>query len=112
MVNYITFKISLENIKIAKNNLLPELFTRARAQAIEQRDQILTFEIYCQCDCTSKEDSQSADSFKVTNQGRFEKVSKRIAYAKQTLESAGDSDQSDWRFFLDRIREVAPEMLH
>lgn len=94
------------------NNLLPELFARARAQAIEQRDQILTFEIYCKCDCTTKEDRQPADSFKITNRGRFKNASKRITGAKQTLESTGDNSQSDWQFFLDRIREVAPEMLN
>ena len=94
------------------NNLLPELFSRARAQAVEQRDQILTFEIYCKCDCTSKADRQPTDSFKITNQGRFEIVSKRITSARQTLESAGDSRQSDWQFFLDRVGEVAPEMLN
>lgn len=93
------------------NNLLPELFARARVQAIEQRDQILTFEIYCKCDCTTKEDRQPADSFKITNRGRFKNASKRITYAKQTLESTGDSSQCDWQFFLDRIGEVAPEML-
>ena len=94
------------------NNLLPELFARARVQAIEQRDQILTFEIHCKCDCTTNEDRQPADLFKITNRGRFKNVSKRITYAKQTLESTGDRSQSDWRFFLDRIREVAPEMLN
>ncbi len=94
------------------NNLLPELFARARVQAIEQRDQTLTFEIYCKCDCTTKEDRQPADSFKSTNRGRFKNVSKRITYAKQTLKSTGDRSQSDWRFFLDRIREVSPEMLN
>ena len=94
------------------NNLLPELFAKARVQAIEQRDQILTFEIYCKCDCTTKEDRQPADSFKITNRGRFKNASKRITYAKQTLESTGDSSQSDWQFFLGRIGEVAPEMLN
>ena len=94
------------------NNLLPELFARARVQAIEQRDQILTFEIYCKCNCTTKEDRQPADSFKITNRGRFKNVSKRITCAKQTLESHGDSSQSDWQFFLDRVGEVAPEMLN
>jgi hypothetical protein len=94
------------------NNLLPELFARARVQAIEQRDQILTFEIHCKCDCTTNEDRQPADLFKITNRGRFKNVSKRITYAKQTLKSTGDRSQSDWRFFLDRIREVSPEMLN
>jgi hypothetical protein len=94
------------------NNLLPELFARARAQAIEQRDQILTFDVYCKCGCTTKEDRQPADSFKITNRGRFKNASKRITYAKQTLESTGDNSQSDWPFFLDRIGEVAPEMLN
>ncbi len=90
------------------NNLHPELFARARVQAVEQRDQILTFDIYCKCDCTTKEERQPADAFKITNRGRFKNASKRVTNAKQTL---GDSRQSDWQFFLDRIREVAPEML-
>lgn len=93
------------------NNLHSELFARARAQAIERRDQILTFEIYCKCDCTTKEDRQLADSFKVTSRGRFKNVSQRITYAKQNQESLGGSRQSDWQFFLDRVRDVAPEML-
>ncbi len=93
------------------NNLHPELFVKAKVQAIEQRDQILTFEIYCKCNCTTKEDSQPADSFKITNRGRFKNASKRITHAKKILESTGDSSQSDWQFFLNRIREVAPEML-
>ncbi len=94
------------------NNLHPELFARAKDQAVEQREQVLTFEIYCKCDCTSSENRQPADSFKLTNRGRFEKVSERITCAKQALESTDDSSQRDWQFFLDRIREVAPEMLN
>jgi hypothetical protein len=92
-------------------NLHPKLFTRAKDQAIEQRDQILSFEIYCQCDCTTPENRQPADLFKCTNQGRFENVSKRIVSARQALEETGDDSQGHWPFFLDRIREVAPEML-
>jgi len=93
------------------SNLHPELFVRARTQAIEQRDQILTIEIYCKCGCTTPENRQPADSFKIANRGRFESVSKRIAYARQATEETGDNLQDDWQFFLDRIREVAPEML-
>jgi hypothetical protein len=105
------FKNAMKGLQYL-NNLLPELFAKARVQAAEQRDQILTFEIYCTCDCTVKEDRQPADSFKITNQGRFEKVTKRITCARQTLESTDDSRQSDWQFFLDRLGEVAPEMLN
>jgi hypothetical protein len=94
------------------NNLHPELFARARVQAIEQRSQTLTFEIFCNCDCTTKEDRQPADSFKIKNRGRFKNTSKRITYARQTLENTGNNSQNDWQFFLDRIREVAPEMLN
>jgi len=93
------------------STLLPELFAKARVQAIEQRDQILNFEIDCKCNCTTKEDRQPADSFKITHRGRFKKVSKRITYAKQVLERTGHSQQSDSQFFLDRVSEVAPEML-
>ncbi len=94
------------------HNLLPELFARARVQAIEQRDQILTFDIYCKCGCTTKEDRQPADSFKITNQGRLKNTSKRITCVRQALEGSGGNSQSDWQFFLDRINEVAPEMLN
>jgi len=93
------------------SNLHPELFVRARAQAIEQRDQVLTLEIYCKCGCTTPENRQPTDSFKIANQGRFESVSKRIAYAKQTIEVPDGNSQGAWQFFLDRIREIAPEML-
>ena len=93
------------------SNLHPELFVRARTQAIEQRDQILTFEIYCKCGCTTPENRQPADSFKIASRGRFQSISKRIAYARQATEDTGDNLQDDWQFFLDRIREVAPEML-
>ena len=106
----ISFNNAMKGLRYL-NNLLPELFARARVQAIEQRDQILTCEIYCKCDCTTKEDRQPADSFKITNRGRFKNASKRITCARQTLESTGDSSQSNWQFFLDRIREIAPEML-
>ena len=94
------------------NNLHPELFARAMTQAVGQRDQILTFEIYCKCNCATREDSQPADLFKATNRGRFKNASERITCARQTLEGTDDSCQSDWQFFLDRIREVAPEMLN
>lgn len=93
------------------SNLHPELFVRARTQAIEQRDQILTSEIYCKCGCTTPDNRQPADSFKIASRGRFQSVSKRIAYARQAKPVPGDNSQCDWQFFLDRIGEVAPEML-
>jgi hypothetical protein len=93
------------------HKLLPELFAKARAQAIEQRNQVLTFEIYCQCNCTTTINSRPADAFKSTDQGRFEAVSKRITAARQALEDTEDSRQGHWQFFLDRIREITPEML-
>lgn len=92
-------------------NLHPELFVRARDQAIMQREQILTFEIYCKCDCTDPENRQPADSFKFTSRGRFENVSKRITSARQTPEGTVDKSNVDWQFFLDRIGEIAPELL-
>ena len=94
------------------HKLLPELFAKARTQAIEQRDQVLTFEIYCQCNCTTPENCRPADAFKITDQGRFEVVSKRINSAKQALEVHDDNLKLQWSFFLDRIKEIAPEMLH
>jgi hypothetical protein len=106
----VSFNNAMKGLRYLKN-LLPELFARAREQAVEQRAQILTFEIYCKCDCTPIADRQPADSFKATNRGRFRNVSKRITSARQTLESTDDSRQGDWQFFLDRVGEVAPEML-
>ena len=91
--------------------LHPELFATASAQAIEQRDQILTCEIYCKCGCTNPENRQPADSFKIADRGRFGSVSKRISYAMQPPEVKSDNSHEDWQFFLDRVREVAPEML-
>lgn len=94
------------------SSLHPELFARAKAQAIEQRDQILSFEIDCKCDCSTKEEREPARSFEITNQGRFKVVSKRISDAKQTIESSDNSGPVNWQFFLARIREVSPEMLN
>lgn len=91
--------------------LHPELFARARDLAIEQRDQVLTCELYCKCDCVTTENSRPADSFRLTARGRFEKVAQRISHAKQALEGPGDKSQDPWLFFLDRIMEIAPEML-
>lgn len=93
------------------HDLHPQLFARAKEQAIEQREQILSFDIYCQCDCTNPENRSHTDAFKITDHGRFENVSKRISLAKKSLEDAGDNDQGHWPFFLDRVREIAPEML-
>lgn len=93
------------------HSLHPELFARGRAQVIAQRDQILTFEIYCKCCSTTKQDRQPADSFHRTDSGRFKAVSKRIAQARKSLVQTGANHQVDWQFFLDRIREVTPEML-
>ena len=93
------------------SRLHSELFARARVQALEQREQVLSFEIYCPCDCTTPESREPADSFKNTSRGRFEKVSRRISSARRSLETNDDNGQSHWQFFLDRIGEVAPEML-
>jgi hypothetical protein len=93
------------------HTLHPELFARARAQAIEQRNQILICEIYCKCGCTNQENRQPADAFKVAGRGRFEGVSKRIALARQTPGLTADMSDPDWQFFLDRVMEMAPEML-
>lgn len=93
------------------STLHPELFAAARAEAIERRDQILTNEIHCKCGCTNPENRQPADSFKVTDRGRFGKVAKRIDFAMQSPDGQSDNSHEDWQFFLDRIREIAPEML-
>lgn len=91
--------------------LHPELFARARSLAIEQREQILTCELYCKCGCTTPENRQPAKSFKMTSRGRFTSVSKRIEHARQSPGTADDMSDPDWQFFLDRVMEVAPEML-
>jgi hypothetical protein len=104
------FKNAMKGLQYL-HNLHPKVFARARDLAIEQRDQILSFEIYCQCDCTTPENRPPADLFKSTNQGRFKNVSERISFAKQTLQEDGDDNTGHWQFFLDRVGEVAPEML-
>lgn len=93
------------------HNLLPELFAMARAQAIEQRAEILTGEVYCPCHCTTAANSRPVDSFALSNQGRFANLSGRIASARQALAAEGDNRQAHWQFFLDRIRDIAPEIL-
>lgn len=105
-----SFDNAMKGLQYLKT-LHPELFTRARVQAIEQRDQILTFEIDCKCGCGTKEEHQPADSFKTSERGRFKAVSRRIASARQALKSHDDSGQVNWQFFLDRIKEISPEML-
>lgn len=102
------FKNAMQGLQYLYN-LHPKLFSRAKGQAIESRDKILSFEIYCKCNCTTAEDRLPADSFKMTSKGRFEAVSKRITLARQALND--DNLQDYWHFFLDRIREVSPEML-
>ena len=91
--------------------LHPELFAAARTRVLEQRDQILTCDIYCKCRCTTPEDRQPADSFEIADRGRFGKVAKRIAFARQSSDIQNNHSHEDWQFFLDRVREVAPEML-
>lgn len=93
------------------HTLHPEIFAKAKELAASHRDQILTLEIYCKCGCTTPKSSRPADSFTNSNQGRFENVSRRIAAAKKALNAAGDYGPVEWQFFLDRIRDVAPEML-
>lgn len=93
------------------STLHPEIFATARARAIEQRDQILSSEIHCKCGCSTPENRQPADSFKQADRGRFGNVSKRIVFARQSLDAQSDNSYEDWQFFLDRVREVAPEML-
>jgi hypothetical protein len=67
--------------------------------------------MYCKCDCITPEDSHPADSFKLTDRGRFEAVSKRISFARKALEGAVDNSRDHWAFFLERVEEIAPEML-
>ena len=91
--------------------LHPELFAKAKAQAVAQRDRILTCEIHCKCGCTSPENCQTADSFGIAERGRLANVSNRIASARQVLADAGGNSPDDRQFFLDRVGEIAPEML-
>ncbi len=89
----------------------PKLFAQARERAIEQKELILTGEIYCKCDCASAEECMPADNFKMTGQGRFAKVSNRITNARKSL-AGGEADSlNDWQFFLNRVTEIAPDML-
>ena len=94
------------------SNINPELFARARGQAIEQREQILTVDLYCKCDCTTPENRQPAETFTKTNRGRFENVSRRISEAQAAIKASDDKQSEFWQFFLERISEVAPEMLN
>ena len=92
-------------------NLHPDLFARARALAIEQRDQVLTCDLDCKCNCINREDRQPAESFSLTNHGRFKNISQRIVSARQSLSNMEGKRQGHWQFLLDRIGEVAHEML-
>lgn len=94
------------------SNLHPELFATAREQAIEERDQVLTFEVDCSCECATDEEQQAADSFEVSDTGRLRAVSKRLQTAQQAPEPSDNKSSVNWPFFLDRIREIAPEMLN
>jgi hypothetical protein len=93
------------------STLHPELFARAREQAVEQRDRILTCEIYCKCGCTTPDNCQPAESFEIASRGRFANVAQRIRFSVQSPDSTGDNSHEDWQFFLDRVRDIAPEML-
>lgn len=93
------------------NHLFPDLFERAKEQILAERDQILDFEIYCKCDCASNEDRLPAVSFALVEKGRFRKVSERLAAAQRGDGEATYGRKVNWDFFLDRIREVAPEMV-
>lgn len=92
-------------------NLHPKLFARAREQAIAQREEVLTRELYCRCDCITPEHRQPAEAFNI-EYGRFETVTRRIADAKQAIAGTSGNTMQDWSFFLDRIGEIAPEMLN
>jgi len=104
------FKNAMKGLKYLLS-LHPDLFARARAQAIEQRNQILNFDIHCKCGCTANENLAPEDSFRVASQGRFRNVSRRIASACQVLEGNHNDEHDDSLFFLDRVREIAPEMI-
>jgi hypothetical protein len=93
------------------NHLFPDLFSRAKEQIVAERDQVLDFEVYCKCDCASKEEHLPAESFSLADKGRFRKVSERIAAANREEDEATYGSKVNWGFFLERIREVAPEML-
>ena len=93
------------------NTLHPELFARARSRAIAQRDHILTCDIHCKCGCINAENRQQADAFKMTGRGRLASASQRIDHARQSPAMTDDMSDPDWLFFLDRVGEVAPEML-
>ena len=93
------------------NTIHPELFARARTKAIEERDQILTVEISCGCNCAPKQDRQPAGSFITADTGRFKNVSQRIRDAKKSAESGTNQSHIEWQLFLDRMSEIAPEML-
>ena len=93
------------------DHLFPDLLLKAKAQAVTQRDKILDFEVDCKCKCASKEEQPAANAFRLASSGRFRKVSERIAAAKKEDDESTYGRKINWPFFLERIREIAPEML-
>jgi hypothetical protein len=90
--------------------LHPGLFAEAKNEALEIRNQILACDFECPCHSIEPEESQLAESFAISGTGRFKVISSRIRLA-QNLKNANMDNHMDWSFFLDRINEIAPEML-
>ncbi|MEJ2471054.1 MAG: hypothetical protein P8Y91_03585 [Desulfuromonadales bacterium] len=92
--------------------LHPDLFARAREQAFTRREQILTRTLTCPCGCLTSQNRKPAAAFGNIGSGRMEKVAERIRTAKATGEEGVGRNPAEGRFFLERIGEIAPEMLH
>lgn len=91
--------------------LHPELFARAREQAVAVRERILDDEIHCKCGCCTADNSRPAAAFAASQSGRFARVTQRIACARSSRAGGDAALGWDGTFFLDRIGEIAPEML-
>jgi len=91
-------------------HLFPDLFSRAKDQAVSGRDLIFSFEIFCKCNCASKEEQLAAKPFDFSA-ARFRKVMERIAAAQRKDDESTYGRKVNWTFFLDRVSEMAPEMI-
>ena len=93
------------------HHLSQDLFARARVLSIEQRAQILDCDLFCHCGCITPENRAPAAAFKVSDRGRLENVSNRITHARQSQDETDEARQRYWQFFLDRIGDIAPDLL-
>lgn len=90
--------------------LHPRLFAEAKKQAIEARNQILCCDVNCPCHPLKPEEKKQAESFKSDGSDRFTNVAARLRSARSSCNTNGN-DHMNWNFFLERVKDIAPEML-